>query len=178
MVTMVPTSITPAGDKLYYGNPYSSEVREYDTLGRLRRIIRTADQGDRITDAAAEERMAMTIPSNVTGAARTAQMDRLKALPRAAQTWPAFYKVEIGADGTLWLQDFDGKTFAPPDAWTAIDSTGKIAGRLVFPPRAEGTFRPEVLSFGHDHVVIRRFDADGASSVAIFPIVKTDGRSR
>ena len=177
MVTMVPSSVTASGNTLYYGNPFRSEIREYDALGRLRRIIRTADQGDRITDAEAEQRMAMTIPSNVTAAERTARMERLRALPRITQTWPAFYKLEIGSDGTIWVQDYT-KAFTTSDAWTAIDSTGRIVGRLVFPAVPEGSRRLEVHSFGRDYVIVRRFDADMASILTIYPIARIDGRSR
>lgn len=177
MVTMVPTSVAASANALYYGNPFRSEIREYDVLGTLRRIIRTADQGDRITDAEAEERMAMTIPRNVTAAERTARMERLRALPRVTQTWPVFYNVQVAPDGTIWVQDFT-RAFTTSDAWTAIDSTGRIVGRLVFPTVPEGSRRLEVHSFGPDYVIVRRFDADMASILTIYPIVKTDGRSR
>lgn len=171
MVTMVGPTIAASGDALYYGDPFTSEIRVYDGSGRLRRVIRTADQGDRITDAEAEERMAMTIPRNVTTAERTARMERLRALPRVSQTWPVFMKLEVGSDGTIWVQDFR-KAFPSPDAWTAIDSTGRIVGRLVFPAVPERTMRPEVQTFGRDYVMLRRFDADGATSLAIFPLVR------
>jgi hypothetical protein len=103
MVTMVVPTLAASGDALYYGDPFTSEIRVYDASGRLRRVIRTADQGDRITDADAEERMAMTIPRNVTAAERTARMERLRARPHA-RTWPVFMKFEVGSDGTIWVQ--------------------------------------------------------------------------
>jgi hypothetical protein len=176
MVTQAVPTISSSGDAMYYGDPFKSEIHEYDALGRLRRIIRTADQGDRITDAEAEARMAMTIPRNVTGAERTARMERMRVRPHA-RNWPAFSKFEIGSDGTIWVSDYK-KTFPSPDTWTAIDSTGRIAGRLVFPPTPQGTLRPEILSFGRDNVMIRRFDADGATYLTVLPLVRTDGRGR
>lgn len=176
MVTMATASITASGNALHYGNPFTSEIREIDASGRLRRIIRTADQGDRITDAEAEQQMAMTIPTNVTAAERTARMDRMRALPRS-RTWPVFRKFEVGSDGSIWVQDYN-TTRRSPDAWTAIDSTGRIVGRLVFPPVPERARGPEVHSFGRDYIMLRRSDADGASSLAVYPLIKTDGRSR
>lgn len=154
MVTQVAPTISAFGDALYYSVPFRSEIHEYDALGRLRRIIRTADQGDLITDAEAEERMDRTIPLNVTGAARTARMEQMRARPHA-RNWPAFSRFEIGSDGTIWVQDFR-KSIQSPDAWTAIDSTGRIVGRLVFPPTPEGRPRTDVQSFGRDYVMIRR----------------------
>ena len=176
MITMAPTSIAVSGDLVYYGNPFTSEIRVYDSSGNLRRIIRTADKGDRITDTMAEERMAWTIPGNVTGTARTKQMDRLRALPRVGNTWPAFYRFVVGSDGTIWVQDYDQKTLS--GAWTAIDSSGRIVGRLIFPSVPWRAINLEVHSFGHDYVIVRRIDTDMASSLAIYPFVKIDGRSR
>ena len=176
MVTMVAPTIAASGDALYYGDPFASEIRIYDLSGSLRRVIRTADQGDRITDAEAEKRMAMTIPRNVTAAERTARMERMRARPHA-RTWPVFRQLTVGADGTIWVQDFN-KTYPSPDGWTAIDSTGRIVGRLVIPAVPERAIRLEVQSFGRDYVMLRRFDADGATSLAIYPLVRTDGRGR
>jgi hypothetical protein len=56
--------------------------------------------------------------------------------------------------------------------------TGRLIGRLQFAPLPERTIAPQVLSFGSDHIMLRRFDADGASSIAIVPLIKIDGRSR
>jgi hypothetical protein len=138
--------------------------------------VRTADKGDSITREEAEARMARTIPRNVTPAEHKARMDRMRSQPYA-QNWPVLVRLEVGTDGTIWVQDFR-KTFEAPDAWTAIDSTGRIVGRLVFPAVPEGARGPNVLSFGSDYVMLRRFDADRASSIAIYPLVKLEGRSR
>jgi hypothetical protein len=86
MVTMVTETIAASGEALYRGNPFTSDIHVYDASGRLRRVIRTADQGARITDAEAEERMAMTIPRNVTAAERKTRMERMRALPRGSPT--------------------------------------------------------------------------------------------
>jgi hypothetical protein len=176
LVTQTPLRILASGNAVYHANPYASEIRVHDVLGRLRRIIRTADRGERITESLADERLGWTIP-NVTAAEREAMMNQRRATPRIAQTWPVFYNVEIGPDGTIWVQDYDPKAFAPPDAWTAIDSTGRIVGRLIFPPRTGGR-RPEVQGFGRDYVIVKRFDEDRAQSIAVFPLLRVDGRSR
>lgn len=176
MVTMVGATVLASGDALFYADPFASEIRVYDSVGKLRRIVRTADQGARITDGEADERMASTIPRNVTADERKQRMDRMRSRPHA-RNWPVLYQLQVGSDGTLWVQDYR-KTSRDPDAWTAIDSTGRILGRLEFPPVPDRTMRPEVHSFGTNNVMLRRFDADGASSIAIFPLVTIDGRSR
>lgn len=176
MVTMVTRTLVASGNALYYGDPFRSEIRVYDTSGSLRRVIRTADHGERITDAEAEERMAMTIPRNVTGNERTARMDRLRSLPRASN-WPVFREVEVDSDGTIWVQDYQ-RSSRSPDAWTAIDSAGRIVGKLALPQGVPGRPRPSVQSFGRDYVMLRQFDADGATSLVILPLIQIDGRRR
>ena len=174
MVTMVGPAVVASGDGLYYGDPFTGEIRVYDPLGTLQRIVRTADRGDSITSAEAERRMAMTIPNNVTPDEHKARMDRMRSRPYAP-TWPVFFQLEVGSDGTIWVQDYP-KASETPDAWTAIDSTGRIVGRLVIPTVTEGTIRRHVLSFGSDNVMLRRFNADRTSSIAIYPLVKLAGR--
>ena len=83
----------------------------------------------------------------------------------------------VGPDRTIWVRDFK-KVHPSPDAWTAIDSTGKIVGRLEFPSTAERTFPLQVISFGRDDVMVRRFDANRATYLTIYPLMKNDGRSR
>jgi hypothetical protein len=167
LVTQTPLRILASRNAIYLANPYTSEVRIHDALGRLRRIIRTADHGDRITEALAEARLDAAFPGQ----------GRMRAAPRIAQAWPVFYTLEVGSDGTIWVQDFDPRTFAPPDAWTAIDSTGRILGRLIFPPRPGGR-TPHVQGFGRDYVIVKRFDEDRAQGIAVFPLLRIDGRSR
>jgi len=176
MVTMVGPAVAASGDGLYYGNPFTGEIRVYDPSGTLRRIVRTADQGDSITSEEAELRMARTIPRNVTPAEHKERMDRMRSRPYA-RTWPVFFDLVAGPDGTIWVQDYP-RTPEMPDAWTAIDSTGRIIGRLVFPATPERAIRSNVLSFGSDYVMLRRFHADRSSSIAIFPLVKLDDRGR
>jgi len=170
MVTMVGPAVVASGDGLYYGDPFTGEIRVYDPSGALRRIVRTADRGDSITSEEAEQRMARTIPNNVTPAEHKARMDRMRSRPYA-RNWPVFFQLQVGSDGTIWVQDYP-KAVGTPDAWTAIDSTGQIVGRLVFPTVPQGTMRSEVHSFGRDDVMLRRFHEDRTSSIAIYPLVR------
>lgn len=172
MVTMVSTTAVASGNGVYYGDPFTGEIRVYNASGTLRRIVRTADRGDSITVEEAEQRMSNTIPRNVTPAEYKERMDRMRARPYA-RNWPVLLQMEVGSDGTIWVQDFH-KTLRTADAWTAIDSTGRIVGRLLFPPVPENTIGPQVLGFGRDHVMVRRFDANRLTSIAILPLLRVD----
>ena len=55
---------------------------------------------------------------------------------------------------------------------TSLAASACRSGR----PVPDGTFRPEVISFGSDNLMRRRFDADGATSLVIIPLVRIDGR--
>jgi hypothetical protein len=175
MVTMAWTTVVAAGNEVYYGHPFTGDISVYNALGELRRIVRTADRGDSITVEEAEQRMDQTIPLNVLGADRKERMDRMRSRPYA-KNWPVFSRIEVATDGTIWVQDFR-KTSETPDAWTAIDSTGRVIGRLVFPAR-DPAIRFDLQSFGADYVTLRRFNADKTSSLAVVPLVRLDGRSR
>jgi hypothetical protein len=120
--------------------------------------------------------MARTIPNNVTPAQHKERMDRMRSMPYARH-WPVFFQLQVSSDGTVWVQDYR-TTLETPEAWTAIDSAGRIVGRLAIPAVTEGTLRHHVLSFGSDYVMLRRFNADRTSSIAIYPLVKLAGSGR
>ena len=175
MVTGVTLTVVASGDALYTGNPFTGEIREHDALGRLRRIIRTTDQGDSIAKAEAEERMDKTIPLNVVGADRTRRMDMMRARPYASR-WPVMMDYLVGTDRTIWVRDFK-KVHPSPDFWTAIDSAGKIVGRLEVPLASGRVPSPQVISFGRDYVMLRRFDENRLTYVSTYPLRRIDGRS-
>lgn len=174
LVTMVTPTVVASGNAVYYAEPFTGEVRVFNSSGTLRRIVRTADRGDSITVEDAEQRMSNTIPRNVTPAEYKERMDRMRARPYA-RNWPVLLRMEVGSDGTIWVQDFY-KAPRTADAWTAIDSTGRIVGRLVIPPAQENMIRLDVISFGRDNVMVRRFDANRLTSLAVLPLLRVDRR--
>jgi hypothetical protein len=152
----------------------SSEVRVYNLDGRLVRIVRSHDLPIPITDAEAEAQMRSTIPRNVSDAERQARMDRMRAMQRAS-TWPLYRGVLVDAGGRIWVQDYS-TTRQNGDTWTAFDSTGRMIGKLSLPAPSEQRPRLEVLAFGLDDVLVRRYDADRATYLTIYPIVRVDDR--
>lgn len=91
--------------------------------------------------------------------------------------WPVMMDYLVSSDRTIWVRDFK-KVHPSADVWTAIDSTGRIAGRLEIPATPERTIPHQVISFGRDDVMLRRFDANRATYLTIYPLIKIDGRSR
>ena len=174
MVSMTGVSIATNGGTLLYADPFAGEVRAYTSAGRLFRIFRLTEPRQRMTDAEIDERLAMTVPSNVLGTERTQRMARLKALPHS-ETWPLFFNFHVSPEGAIWLHDFQ-RDFRSANVWTGFDSTGRVIGRLQLPELPARTFRPEVHGFGSDHVMLRRFDADMATFLSIYPLVRVENR--
>lgn len=169
IVTQSETTVLAAGATFYYGDPATNEIRVYDRDGRLRRIVRSDDPPERISDAEVERKLAGSIPATVSPAERKARMDQMRAVPHSA-TWPAFRGVEVGSDGRLWMQDYQ-RTHPSPDGWTAFDSTGRLLGRLVIPSPVQRVPPFQVIAFGRDGILVRRWDADQATHLTVYPLV-------
>lgn len=169
IVTQSETTVLAAGARFYYGNPATSEVRVYDRDGRLRRIVRSDDPRERISDADVERKLASSIPTNVSPAERKARMDQMRAVPHSS-TWPAYRGVEVGSDGRLWIEDYQ-RTHPSPDRWTAFDSTGRLIARLVIPPPVQRVPPFQVIAFGRDGILVRRWDDDQATHLTVYPLV-------
>ena len=174
MVTGTSVAVAAEGGNLVYGDSFSGEVSVYNAAGKLLRIFRLTDPRQRLTDADVEARLARTIPTNVTGTARTERLARLRSLPHS-DTWPLYFGLQLSREGVVWLHDFNRED-ASANVWTGIDSTGQVIGRLELskvPPR---TRRPVVHEFGANYVMLRRFDADMANYLSTYPLVRVDNR--
>jgi hypothetical protein len=173
-VTQSGVVVVAAGERLYYGDGTSSEVKVYDRAGTLLSIIRTADPSLPITEKEAERRLARTIPKNVSASERAARLQRLRALPHAI-TWPTYGRVHVTPRGTLWIEDYQGSNSARA-GWTAFDSTGRMLGRLRLAVAAKGRRSFEVISLGDAAVLMRSRDADRAAYLTLYPILDSSGQ--
>lgn len=136
---------------------------------RPSRSIRSADPVEQISNAEAEERMAMTIPRNTSPEERTQRMDRMKAM-RSATTWPLFGRIYAESTGGLWVADYR-REFPAPIRYSRFDPNGRLVGRLEISDRTPDGGRMEVIGFGPDSVLIRWHDDDGAAYLSVYPIV-------
>jgi hypothetical protein len=156
------------GTHLYYASPALDEVRIFDDAGKLMVMIRTNDPRTPVTDAEVEHRLATMSPLGTPEAERRARLNRIRAMPHA-KVWPAFRDMVVGADGRIWESDYT--TRDEPEVYTAYDSTGRIMGRLTLPPRPASGPRPQIISFGTNTVLVRRWDNDGATHLTMYRIL-------
>ncbi len=141
----------------------------FDVGGLLVASIRSADPIATISGAEAEQRMARTIPTNVSAAERTARMDRMKAMPHAS-TWPAIGRIYVDPDGNLWVADYM-RTWPGPTGYSKFDANGRLIGRLVLPVAPPPAGRLQVIGFGRNDILVRRADEDGAAHLTVYPII-------
>lgn len=171
MITQAQVTLVASVTRFYYGDGTRTEIPVFQLpAAELKPVlsIRTADRAIPISAAEAEQRMAGTIPNNVSAAERTARMDRMKAIPRAA-SWPTFDRIHVDPEGNLWVADYL-RTWPSPTGYSKFDVNGRLVGRLVVPaPTEDGSF--QVISFGVNDVLIRRQDEDGAAHLTVYPIV-------
>lgn len=98
----------------------------------------------------------------------TARLQRLRAMPRP-ETWPTYETIAVDPSGRLWVRDYTTARPAPI-GWTAFDASGRLIGRLVIPAPREGEMPLQFITFGTDHVIVRRFDEDRATYLTVYPL--------
>lgn len=164
-------SMSVAGQWLYFGSARTSDIWVLTPTGRLVRIIRSDDPPVPVSDADVERRLAARVPSSVTGEARERMLEQLRGSPHAT-TWPTYGQIHSDSRGRLWVQDYRRSWPLPSiDTWTLFDAAGKVVGRLVIAAPEPGSKAIEVLAFGDDDVVVRRWDNDGAGHITIYRLL-------
>ncbi len=171
MVAQSAPTVVAAGQRLFWGDPRTSEIRVFSVTGKLLSIMRSADVGAAITGSEVEQRFRSTIPRNTPEAEITKRLDRMRSLPHASH-WPTYREIQVDPAGQLWVQDYS-KTYPSPDGWTLFDAQGVLVGRLVIPAPAEGKRPMQVIAFGINEVLVRRSDEDEGAHLTVYPLVRT-----
>jgi hypothetical protein len=83
--------------------------------------------------------------------------------PRS-ESIPPIGRMYVGSDQVLWVQDYPIIRGEGSPWFTALDTSGRILGRLEIPAEAK------VLAFGKDRVLLSRSDADGVAEVTVHRI--------
>ena len=170
IITQQSVGFVASGEKLYYADAATNEIRIYDPTGKLREILRTGDALVPLSDAEAEARLEGSIPRNVSADVRKERLAMMRARP-IPKNWPGYGRVLVDPTGQLWIQDYRSK-YTLPDSWTAIDAKGTVIGRLTFPPSTREKPAPEIISFGKGDILLRTFDDEQASHLMVYPLVR------
>lgn len=179
MVTQTDVAWVAAGRRLFVGDGSRGEipVMQLLPLGEgapstwFRQVasIRSADRGEKISTAEIEEQWANTIPRNTPESERKERMERMRAMPHAT-VWPTFGRIHADPDGNLWVADYR-HVYPSSVGYSKFDRNGKLVGRLVIPPQTKLSERREVIGFGRNEMLVRRWDEDGGTHLTVFPIV-------
>lgn len=167
-------TIAAQGGRMYVGDPTLSEVKVFSNMGKLVQIIRTRDEAEKLTEREIDRMGDATIPAKAPRAARDAERERLRRMPRPGSK-PLFGRICVDPAGRTWVQDYR-LSREKPDIWTGFDSPGKMIGRVIIPAPA-GQFT-QVVDFGRDGVMLRVNDTDGAAHLREYRIVPMKGALR
>lgn len=143
------TELAARGDRYVIGHGSAPELQVYrlDADPRLERIVRWTgvDQSVGPSDVAAAraELEARYVDAGGSPAAELALSDDRPV----AEIMPVMRDVQLGADGTIWIQEFPRPTDATQNRWIRFDGTGRLTCRLALPPGLE------VYEFGSDYVL-------------------------
>lgn len=171
MVTMAEHAVATGGQRFYHGLPDSSYITAYDVTGRPVLVVRYAATPERITDADALRRMSYAIPGGVKpteaqiAASKAEGLKRWKSAPHA-EYWPTHERIHVDDQGRLWVNQYR-KDLKAPDVWVAFAADGRMVGKLVL-PQGSGN----VIGFWNDAILVRTWDDDGATHLALHSIVR------
>lgn len=168
-VTSAEHAVATAGRRFYHALPDSAHITAYDVTGQPVLVIRYGGTPERITDADALRRMSYAIPGGrkpteaEIAASKAEGLRRWKSGPHA-EYWPTHGRIHVDDQGRLWVNQYR-KNMDAPDVWVAFAADGRMIGKLVLPPR-----RMQVIGFGNDAILVRTFDDDGATHLALHSI--------
>lgn len=174
MVTQVVPHVATFGSTIYFGDGARGDVLAFSQSGELTKIIRIGDPRSVVTEAEIEMYLRAASAGRYAAGSLKGAREALRA--RVPEVWPAFRRIDVDADGNLWMQD--ARSPRGKDIWTAFDTAGHMRARLVIEFPADRTRSFEVLSFGRGEVFVRRYGNDGAAYVAAYrvPPLRASGR--
>lgn len=158
--------IAAHGNRIALGSAISPSVDVRDTTGRLVQRIRLDESAPSVTPADLKSGAGVTTQvDGKTGASRP-----LPIAKGAPMTWPAYGQLYYDPLGRLWMEERSKQ-----DAtgwWTVFAPSGEAVGRLQLSKTPSGNV-PQVIGFGHNAILIRRSDDDGAIHVTAYRLIPT-----
>lgn len=127
-----PRLVTAArGDRLYAARGGGYELAQYDTTGRLLRLVRLAVPQRPVTAEDVEARIEQTTSTIADAGARQRVAAGLRELP-TPEHMPTIARLVVDDEGRLWAMDF----LAPRDTaatWRVFDADGGYLGSVRMP---------------------------------------------
>lgn len=163
------TQAVAADRSVYVATAEAWQVDQFDPAGRLLRIIRVkgltpqsvAERHIERENELAIEGMMSVNPGRPELPARMREQQRDK---RWAETFPFYRRILLGADATLWVEEYP-----LPDAasqWVVFDSAGRVTARVQLPKGSR------LLQGAPDFVVVRWTSPSEAEQVRVYRIRK------
>lgn len=137
------------------GNTGIFDIRTYDALGKLVRIIRRPDPPREVDADARQAWIDALLSTDEDPTVRNRRRRQYEQI-EFPSTLPAFKSLVSAEDGRLWVEEFDPAVSASDESsWSVYDQRGYRLGQVAMPPR----FRP--LEIGEDYVLgVWRDDSD------------------
>lgn len=155
--SMVPFDVAPAvaarGDGIWVTPGRVPEVRQYDSTGRLLRIMRVLREPQPITQARFDAFVAEQVAAVTDAAAAAMERRHYDAMP-LHERMPAFQRLLSDPGGGVWAEEYRPDESAPV-RWTVFRGDGVVAGSIALPP---GT---QLLAIGRSRIIgLRRDEMD------------------
>jgi hypothetical protein len=168
------TRVAARGDRLYVGDPRTSEVKAFDPSGKLVLIVRTADPIAKVTSVEAGKlRPSMGARAGGSGGGRGNVGGAPPSFPLPT-AWPSYDDITVDPSGRLLVQDYM-KDSTDPYVWAVFDHDGRMLGKLKWRGRTS-TYDAWIAGFTGNGVVMRRQDEDGAVRVTTYGLRAANGR--
>ncbi len=153
---------TASADAFYFGSSDSYEIARYDGNGQLQRLIRRTHERLDVTpediESWIEERLADADDEN-----QRAFWEKLYADMPFPETMPAYERLIVDDEGSLWVEEYRRPTDEQP-RWTVFDAEGVMLGEVETPPEFQ------VFQIGSDFVLGRWTDDLDVEHVQLYKL--------
>ena len=160
--------VTVSGTRrtFFVADPTTLDIPRYDKDGRLLSVLHLNEKAEAMTG---KDLLPDFSPRDTPGVTPP-------PMPTLTQVtvWPFYRRVLTDDVGRWWVQDYPRDYVTAPAVWTAIDSTGKLLGRLTI-PKPKGAADISVSAFTANGVFVKRRDADGAVHFTLYHLTLKPG---
>jgi hypothetical protein len=157
------------GDRFYFGDQGSFEIRAFDPAASLVRIIRLAQEPVAVTEQDRQRYIDATL-ANVPNAEQADALRRQLNGTPLPEAFPAFATMTTDRAGLLWVAEYD-RPGEERNAWLVFDHDGELVARITLPHG----FNP--LDIGDDFVLGAFTDELGVETVRMYTLDRSGSRT-